>query len=304
MAAKKHQHPLLTVLLIIVGVALLLGLVAAGVVTFVSPASSISFSPKIGVIPINGTITNAQPIISELIRFRKDKAIKAIIVRIDSPGGGVGPSQEIYEELKRTRTEKKIIASMGSVAASGGFYVAAAADKIVANPGTITGSIGVIMQFVQYKSLLEKIGINLEVVKSGEFKDMGYPQRELTDRDRQILKQIIEDVKAQFVSAVAEGRHLPKEKVEAVADGRIFSGERAKKMGLVDVLGNFQDAVELAKKMTGIRGDVTLVYPKEHGATFWDFLFDSASRSLLKLLQKTETTAEYTWRGGLHPTFR
>ena len=185
----KKKHPILTVLLIIAGFALLLGTVSVVVVKIFSPTAPISFTPKIGVIPINGAIVNAQPVIAEIIRFRKDRAIKAIIVRIDSPGGGVGPSQEIYEELKRTRKKKKVIASMGSVAASGGFYVASAAEKIVANPGTITGSIGVIMQFVQFKSLLEKIGINLETVKSGEYKDMGYPQRELTDRDRRILGQ-------------------------------------------------------------------------------------------------------------------
>ncbi|OPX41563.1 MAG: signal peptide peptidase SppA [Deltaproteobacteria bacterium] len=300
----KKKHPIFTVLLIIAVFALLLGTVAVLVVKFVSPTSHISFTQKIGVVPINGTIVNAQPVISQIIRFRKDKSIKAIIVRIDSPGGGVGPSQEIYEELKRTRKKKKVIASMGSVAASGGFYVASAADRIVANPGTITGSIGVIMEFVQFKSLLEKIGINLEVIKSGEYKDVGYPQRELTDRDRKILGHVIKDIQGQFVSAVAEGRHLSKEKVEAIADGRIFSGERAKELGLVDRLGNFQDAVELAKKMTGLRGDVELVYPKRHGARFWDLLFDSASRSLLKWLQKTHARVEYTWQGGLNPVLR
>lgn len=300
----KKKHPLLTVLLIIAAFALLLGTVAVIVVKFVSPTVHISFTNKIGVIPISGAIVNAQPVISEIVRFRKDKAIRAIIVRIDSPGGGVGPSQEIYQELKRTRKDKKVIASMGSVAASGGFYIASAADKIVANPGTITGSIGVIMEFVQFKSLLEKIGINLEVIKSGEYKDMGYPQRELTERDRQILGQVIKDIQQQFVTAVADGRRLAREKIQEIADGRIFSGERAKELGLVDFLGNFQDAVELAKKMTGIRGDVTLVYPEQRGAKFWDLLFDSASRSLVKWLQKTQTRVEYTWQGGLNPAFR
>jgi len=300
----KKKHPILIVLLIVAAFALLLGTVSVVVIKFVSPTTHISFSPKIGVIPINGTIVNAQPVISQIIRFRKDKAIKAIIVRIDSPGGGVGPSQEIYEELKRTRKKKKVIASMGSVAASGGFYIASAADKIVANPGTITGSIGVLMEFVQFKSLLQKIGINLEVIKSGEYKDIGYPQRALTERDRQILGRVIKDIQQQFVTAVADGRHLAREKVQAIADGRIFSGERAKELGLVDFLGNFQDAVELAKKMTGIRGDVTLVYPKRHGARFWDLLFDSASRSLVKWLQKTQTRIEYTWQGGLNPAFK
>jgi protease-4 len=300
----KKKHPILTVLLIIAAFATLLGATAVLVVKFVSPSSHISFTQKIGVIPISGAIVDAQPIISQIIRFRKDKGIKAIIVRIDSPGGGVGPSQEIYEELRRTGKTKKVIASMGSVAASGGFYVAAAADKIVANPGTITGSIGVIMEFVQFKSLLDKIGINIEVLKSGEYKDMGYPQRKLTERDKRILQGVIDDIKRQFVTAVANGRHLAQEKVQAIADGRIFSGQQAKELGLVDFLGNFQDAVELAKKMTGIRGDVTLVYPKKRVTRFWDLLFDSASKSVLKWLQKTQTRVEYIWRGNLNPAFK
>jgi protease-4 len=301
----KKKHPILIVLLIIAAFALVLGTTAVVVIKFVaSPTSHISFTEKIGVIPITGTITDAQPIISQIIKFRKDNAIKAIIIRIDSPGGGVGPSQEIYKELERTRKTKKVIASMGSVAASGGFYVAAAADKIVANPGTITGSIGVIMEFVELKGLLDKIGVNLEVLKSGEYKDMGYPQRSLTDKDKVILQGVINDIKRQFVTAVADGRHLAREKVQAIADGRIFSGEQAKKLGLVDFLGNFQDAVILTKRMTGIRGNATLVYPKRRGISFWDLLFDSASRALMKWLQGTRTEAGYIWQGGLNPTFR
>jgi protease-4 len=302
MAKKKHS--ILIVLLIIAAFALVLGTTAVVVVKFVSPTSHISFAQKIGVVSISGAIVDSQPIISQIIRFRKDKAIKAIIVRIDSPGGGVGPSQEIYKELERTRKTKKVVASMGSVAASGGFYVAAAADKIVANPGTITGSIGVIMEFVQLKGLLDKIGVNLEVLKSGEYKDMGYPQRSLTDKDKVILQGVINDIKRQFVTAVADGRHLAREKVQAIADGRIFSGEQAKELGLVDFLGNFQDAVILAKKMTGIRGDVTLVYPERRGIKLWDLLFDSASRSLLKWVQNTRTEVGYIWQGGLNPALR
>ncbi|MFZ0450110.1 MAG: signal peptide peptidase SppA [Desulfatiglandaceae bacterium] len=300
----KKKHTVLTVFIIIAAVALLLGTISIIVVRTLAPSSRISFGKKIGVITINGTILNAQPTLSEIIRFRKDKAVKAIIVRIDSPGGGVGPSQEIYEELRRTRKSKKVIASMGSVAASGGFYIAAAADKIVANPGTITGSIGVIMEFVRLEELLKKIGVSIDVLKSGEYKDMGYPQRKLTEGDKQILNQVISDIKQQFVRAVAKGRHLPKEEVEKIADGRIFSGERAKALGLVDALGNFQDAVELAKKMAGIKGDVTLVYPKKRGINFWDLIFDSASKSALKWLQKTQTRVEYSWQNSLNPAFR
>ncbi len=300
----KKKRTVLTVFVIIAAVALLLGTLSFIVVRTLAPASHIAFGKKIGVITINGAILNSHPTVSEIIKFRKDKGIKAIVVRIDSPGGGVVPSQEIYEELRKTTKSKKVIVSMGSVAASGGFYIAAAADKIVANPGTITGSIGVIMEFVHLKELLNKIGVSVDVLKSGEFKDMGSPQRKLTERDKQILNRVITDTQQQFVRAVARGRHLSKEEVEKIADGRVFSGERAKALGLVDSLGNFQDAVELAKKMTGIKGDVTLVYPKKRGMNFWDLIFDSASKSIVKWLQKTQTRVEYTWQSSFNPALR
>ena len=300
----KKKRTLLTVFLIIAGVALILGTLSFVVVKTLVPASHISFGKKIGVITINGAILSSQPTVSEIIKFRKDKGIKAIVMRINSPGGGVVPSQEIYEELRKTTKSKKVVVSMGSVAASGGFYIAAAADKVVANPGTITGSIGVIMEFVHLKELLEKIGVSLYVLKSGEFKDMGSPQRKLTERDKEILNRVIADTQKQFVRAVARGRHLSEEEVGKIADGRVFSGERAKELGLVDSLGNFQDAVELAKKLTGIKGDVTLVYPKKRGTNFWDLFFDSASKSIVKWLQKTQANVMYTWRGSPFSDFR
>lgn len=301
----KKKRPILTVMIIIAVVALFLGTTSILLIRLFATSSQISFGgEKIGVIPIRGTITSAQPTLSEIVRFRKDRRIKAIIVRINSPGGAVGPSQEIYEELKRTRRSKPVIASMGSVAASGGFYIASAADKIVANPGTITGSIGVIMEFVRFEQLLKKIGVSIDVLKSGEYKDIGYPQRELTARDRKILQGVISDIQQQFVAAVASGRHLAKEKVLAIADGRIFSGEKAKELGLVDFLGNFEDAVALAKKMTGITGQVTLVYPKRRGISIWDLLFDAASKSLLKYIPRTESRVEYSWQGAFNPVAR
>jgi len=242
-------------------------------------------SQSIGVIPIEGTITNSHSIVNQLVTFRKDRKIKAIILRIDSPGGGVGPSQEIYREVRRTKKEKKVVASLGSIAASGGYYAASAADKIVANPGTITGSIGVLMEFVRVEDLLKKIGIKFEVIKSGEFKDVGSPVREMTEEERALLQDLITDVRNQFVQAVAEGRALTKEKVQEFADGRIFSGARAKKMGLVDQLGNFQDAVNLAKKMSNIEGEVRLIFPEREGPSIWDLFAKSMVNKLFKLLR-------------------
>ena len=295
MAGKKH--PILIVLGILAGVVLVLGIAMIIVLKVFTPSSNLSFSSKIGVIPIEGAILDSQAITEQLGRFRKDKGIKAIILRINSPGGAVGPTQEIYREVLRTMETKKVVASLGGVAASGGYYIAAAAKQIVANPGTITGSIGVIMEFVRFEELLNKIGIKLEVLKSGEFKDIGSPHRELTARDKELISALIADIQKQFVEAVASGRNLSIEKTREIADGRIFSGAQAKELGLVDVLGNFQDAVELAKNMATIRGDVTLVYPKKSKLDLWDLFLGSAADSIAKRIQGMKTRVEYRWSG-------
>ena len=295
MAGKKH--PILIVLGILAGVGLVLGIAMIIVLKVFTPSSNLSFSSKIGVIPIEGAILDSQAITEQLGRFRKDKGIKAIILRINSPGGAVGPTQEIYREVLRTVETKKVVASLGGVAASGGYYIAAAAKQIVANPGTITGSIGVIMEFVRFEELLNKIGIKLEVLKSGEFKDIGSPHRELTTRDKELISALIADIQKQFVEAVASGRNLSLEKTREIADGRVFSGAQAKELGLVDVLGNFQDAVELAKGMATIRGDVTLVYPKKSKLDLWDLFLGSAADSIAKRIQGMKTRVEYRWSG-------
>jgi len=295
MAQKKH--PILTVLVILCVVALFLGITMVIVLKLFSPSLGLSLNDKIGVIPIDGTISQSIDITTELVRLKKNTGIKAIILRINSPGGSVGPTQEIYREIRKTIQTKKVVASMGSVAASGGYYIAAGADKIVANPGTITGSIGVIMHFVRLEELLNKIGIGLEVLKSGEFKDIGSPNRELTEREKELLNALITDIQRQFEEGVAEGRNLPLEKVRQIADGRIFSGAQAKELGLVDVLGNFQDAVEIAKNLAGIKGDVTLVYPENDKLGLWDLVFEAAAGSVSKLIQRMKTRVEYRWGG-------
>jgi len=278
-------------------VALLLFGTMALVLTVVLPSSDFSFGEKIGVIPIEGPISDSLTITSQLITFKKDKGIKAIILRINSPGGSVGPTQEIYREVRKTIRSKKVVVSMGEVAASGGYYIAAAADKIVANPGTITGSIGVIMHFVQFKEFLGKIGVDLEVLKSGEFKDVGSPHRELTERDKELINALISDIQKQFEEGVATGRKMAVEEVQLISDGRVFSGAQAKELGLVDALGNFQDAVEIAKKLAGIKGDVTLVYPKKMELGLWDLLLDLFADSAAQVLQGMKTRIEYRWTG-------
>lgn len=296
MSGKKH--PVLIVFIILSITALFLGIVMTLILTLFGPSSSLSFGNKIGVIPIEGKITDADSIVSQLVQFKKDHRVKAIILRIDSPGGSVGPSQEIYREVRKTIKTKKVIASMGNLAASGGYYIAAASNKIIANPGTITGSIGVIMEFIQIQDLLKKMGIGLEVLTSGEFKDIGSPHRKMTDQEKELLNELISNIQAQFVHDVARGRNLSVEKVKKIADGRIFSGAKAKELGLVDLLGNFQDAIDLAKRMTGIKGDVTLVYPKKDKLRLWDLIFQNAFESFYRALaDNLITRIEYRWTG-------
>ena len=294
----KKSRPLLIVLTILLVVAIVLGGALLLVLHFFNPSSTGLFEEKIGVVSINGTISSAKKISSELVTFAKDDGISAIILRINSPGGGVGATQEIYREVQKIAPQKPVVASMGSVAASGGYYVAAPATKIVSNPGTITGSIGVFIQFVRLEELMNKIGVDLEIVKSGEFKDMGSPDRKLTQRDREILNALITDLQGQFVSAVASGRNLPVEKVQEIADGRIFSGARAKDLGLVDFMGNFQDAVEITKKIVGIKGDVALVYPKKSTGEWWNLFLKSSARDIVGVLtEKGGSSVAYRWDG-------
>lgn len=296
-AMKGKHHPILQVAVILGAAVLVLGAVMTAILAVAGPGG-FSLREKIGVIPIEGAITESGPVIADLVEFKKDRGIKAIVLRVNSPGGGVGPSQEIYREIRKTIEKKKVIASMGSVAASGGYYVSAAANKIVANPGTLTGSIGVLIEFVRLQELMEKLGIDLEVLKSGEFKDIGSPHRKLTERDRAIIQALVSEIQTQFVEAVAQGRDLSVEKVREIADGRIVSGSQGVELGLVDQLGNFEDAVDLAKSLAGIEGDVTLVYPKRTTRKIWDLLLEGAARALSKVFRDAVGTRfEYRWDG-------
>lgn len=285
--------------LAILGIAaLFFGTVGIIISSLTSASSRFSLRERIGVIPIEGAITDSHPIVSQLVEFKKDGRIKAIILRVNSPGGGVAPSQEIYREVRKTITTKKVIVSMGSLAASGGYYIASAADKIVANPGTLTGSIGVIMEFIQVEELLNKLGIGLEVLKSGEFKDIGSPHRKMSEREKELVRGLIMDIQKQFVEAVARGRNLSVDKVKEIADGRILSGAQSKELGLVDQLGNFEDAVDLAKRLAGIKGEVTLVYPKKSRGRLWDLLFQDAAKIFYQSLRDIlKTRIEYRWDG-------
>ncbi|MDY0190374.1 MAG: signal peptide peptidase SppA [Desulfuromonas sp.] len=218
---------------------------------------------KIGVVDIKGAINESRSIIDDLQDFSENDSIKAIVLRVNSPGGGVGPSQEIHDEIDKIVKIKPVIVSMGSVAASGGYYVSAPATEIYANPGTITGSIGVIMEFTNVLQLMDKIGLKSSVVKSGIHKDIGSAMRDMTPEERQLLQSLIDDVYSQFVEAVSSGRHLPEDEVRQLADGRIFTGRQALKLGLVDKLGGLQAAIAAAAQRVGIKGKPTVVYPAQ-----------------------------------------
>jgi len=275
------KHPALLGLMVF-GVLLCLFLISIWALSYFSNREeSLWGGEKVAIIEIRGVITDPQPVTERLVKLRKNEKVKAIVLRIDSPGGAVGPAQEIYAEVKKAQKEKKVLASIGSVGASGGYYVACGADKIMANPGSITGSIGVIVESLNVEDLLHKIGLRPMVVKSGKVKDMGSPFRPMTDEEKNLLQGVLDSVHGQFIQAVAEGRNLPLEKVRELADGRIFSGAQAKALGLVDELGNFEDAIGLAARMADIKGEPEVIYPEKKRFSILDLLLQETLHHIL-----------------------
>ncbi|HWC01551.1 MAG TPA: signal peptide peptidase SppA [Methylomirabilota bacterium] len=237
--------------------------VALGLLVFGEPGGPSLGGSRVALVEVEGLIVDADRLVRELGDHGEDPSIRAVIVRIQSPGGVVGPTQEIYDAILRIRTQgKPVVASMGSVAASGGYYLAAAATRIVANPGTLTGSIGVIMQLAEIEGLLRKVGVRYEVIKAGRFKDSASFARPMTPEERAILQAVLDDMHDQFVMAIADGRRLGKEQVRALADGRVYSGRMAKDLGLVDDLGGLDEAIRIAGELAGISGKPRIVRPR------------------------------------------
>ena len=286
-----RKHPILLGF-IIVGVILGVFLLSILFFTRFGEKRAFALGDKIAVVDIKGVIASSRNIVEQIDAYKEDDDVKAIILRINSPGGGVGPSQEIHREVLKAREKKKVIASIGSVGASGGYYVACASDLIVVNPGTITGSIGVVMEFSNVEELLKKIGLRSYVIKSGRHKDIGSPLREMTSEEKSILQGVIDSVHNQFIRAVAEGRNMEERKVREIADGRIFSGEQAKELGLVDRLGGLQDAIEIAAEMVGIKGKPTVIYPKKK-LSLYEILFKKSLRLLMDELWQGEYQLTY-----------
>jgi protease-4 len=225
-----------------------------------APTVTTGSGDKIALVEIRGVIVASEGTVRQIKSYRENNSIQALLIRINSPGGGVVASQEIYEEVRKTRESgKPVIVSMGGVAASGGYFVACGASRIVANRGTLTGNVGVIMEILQYYEGLEKLGVAMKTIKSGEMKDTGNPAREMTERDRKQLQNVVDDVHRQFLDVVTKERQLESSERELVAEGSIFSGEQALELGLVDTLGTFEDAKHIAAELAGIDGEPAIV---------------------------------------------
>ena len=228
---------------------------------------------RVAIVDVHGVIENSSDVIRQLRKYGKDSSIPALVLHINSPGGGAASSQEIYEEVNKLREDgKKIVASMGSVAASGGYYVACAADTIMANPATLTGSIGVIFQFPVAEELFKKIGVKFEVVKRGEIKDIGSMNRSMTEREKESLQSVVDDTYEQFVEVVSESREMDKDEVVKIADGSIFTGRQAKDLGLVDELGDLHDAIKIAGEMVGMEEYPKTVKERKRKISWYDVL--------------------------------
>jgi protease IV len=267
-----RKHPVIfgIVLLCIMGVAFFIAVFGMGYLA--KDHRGFSLGNKVGIVTVEGIITDAADVVAQLAEFGDDEKIRAIVLRIDSPGGGVAPAQEIYDAVSDLKKKKKVVASMGSYAASGGYLIACAADMIVANPGTITGSISAVMHFVNTEELLKKVGLRTSVVKSGKYKDMGTPLRGMTPEEEVLLQGIVDDVSDQFVECVSRDRKIDKEEVRKIADGRVFTGRQAMKLKLVDVLGDMRSAVRLAGKMAGMTGEPDVVHAGKEKQSFWELV--------------------------------
>ena len=263
-------------------------------------AAEFGFSDRVQVVDIEGELMDSRPILDQLKRYEDSSSVRAILLNIDSPGGGVAASQEIYTEIRRLREKKNktIVAYMSSTGASGAYYVACAANKIIANPGTIVGSIGVIAEWVNFQDLLQWAKLKEVVFKTGEFKDTGSPTRALTDRERVYFQGLIDDMYVQFVESVASGRNLELQEVRSLADGRVFTGRDAKQRKLIDEIGNFQDAIDLTAKLAGISGKPRLIRLGRQRVTLLDVLTTDLSRFVPFNGQtlKSQIRFQYLWK--------
>ena len=285
--SKSENKSSLGILIAVLAFFFVVFLMCAGaLMTLVSEDSTLE-GDGIGVVEVTGTIASADEIVKTISKFSADKSVKAMLIRINSPGGSVSASQEIVEAIRTIK--KPVVISMGDMAASGGYYVACAGPEIYANPGTLTGSIGVISQVMEMKDLMEFFKVKVHTIKTGELKDAGSPYREFNDTDRTYFASLGSEIMDQFVTHVSDARKLPKEKVLEVADGRVWTGREAHKLGLVDKLGGMQAAIDALREKAGITGTHTLVYPKKKTD---DLLYDLLSESASDISENLRTKAQ------------
>ncbi len=285
MASSRGKKIFLIITIIIalfVGVGVISGLMSG------------SLGDRIGVIEIDGMISDSKDVTEELVRFKDDSSIRGVIVRVNSPGGGVAATQEIYREVIKLKEKKKVYVSMGSVCASGGYYIAAAGDKVFANPATITGSIGVIMEQMVVEELLKKVGLQSNTIKSGAFKDVGSPFRKMAPTEREYFQEILDSMHEQFIKVVADGRKMPVDAARKLSDGRIYTGTQAKNLGLVDNIGNFYDTVDEMKKMLNIPGKPTLVYGRKP-ISIIKWLLSAVATEMANLQASSAAPFKYVW---------
>lgn len=287
-----NSRGLLTVVAIFGGLFVVLLIFAAVMLSVFGSGGGLNVGPnQIGVIEIRGPIMESKKMVEDLRRFAKEDNIKAIVVRIDSPGGAVAPSQEMFQAVQRAAEEKPLVVSMGSTAASGGYYIAIGAPHIFANPGTVTGSIGVISQVFGVKGLLDTIDVQVHTLKTGPYKDTGSPFREFNEQDRRYFDGLIGDMYEQFVEDIAGAREMKVAEVRKVADGRVFSGRQAQKLKLVDELGSMRDAIEWVKKEADIEDDETLIYPPEKNKGLLSSIIKGATETAVQEIRAQQTPA-------------
>jgi protease-4 len=298
-AKASRRHPLLSGCLI-TALVVVLFLGATVTVLALLGKGSLLGKEKVGVVEVKGIISDSRAVLKQLERYERDANIKAIVVRINSPGGAVGPSQEILQQLEKIRKKKKVVASLGTLAASGGYYIACGADLIMANRGTATGSIGVIMQFTNMAALSKMIGVDFFNIKAGRYKDVGSPFRPMSKEEQAYMQGLINNIYQQFLKDVSRLRKIPLEKMRTIAEGKIYTGEEAKAVGLVDEFGNLPDAIERAGRLAGIKGRVEAVYPEKEGFSLLRFILGRDTEESLS----SSLTLPYPEPAFLPPWFR
>ena len=273
---KKALLALLVVVVFFVGISLLLSRNSNDDRTWGSWLDLVE-SNKIGVVSLEGELISSDEILRDIRKFQKKSSVRAIVIRINCPGGAVAPAQELYEEIKRTRRKKPVVASMQTIGTSAAYYVASSSDKIVCSAGTITGSIGVIMMLADLEKIVERVGVNVRVIKAGKYKDIGSMLRPMTEEEHTILQDFATQIHEQFIQDVAQARKgkIQEHELRAISDGRFFTGEKAKEIGLVDAMGNFYDAVKIASDLAGVKGEPELIYPKKRWESYLELLAES-----------------------------